>query len=387
MHKFLFPNILLLILVFGKTTAQNINISIYHEKEIKSLIITPVEGKYKIIGDITNTIILKRNDIIYVSIENDSIKIRNLDKVLGYFSSIKIIGLNTVNNLRVKPILPDKQTRVYDDDIYISIKEKSLFLINNLDLELYISGVVEAESGIRSELEYYKSQAIICRTYALRNFNRFIDDGYNLCDNVNCQAYKGKALKSNKILKATELTKGLVIVDTTLNLINAVFHSNSGGQTIPSEHAWISPISYLKSIEDTFALTGRNYKWTKTISLANWREYLYQNGFSVDNNLYIKSSDFNFSQDNRKVYYRVNNDSIPLKQIRKDWKLKSTFFSVSTNNSNLTLYGKGYGHGVGLSQEGAMKMAKHGYNYKDIVNFYYKNIYIVSLTALDFFKE
>ena len=370
MRKLLIINILL-ILIFGKINAQNINISIYHEEGIKSLIITPVEGKYKIFGDTSAAILLKRNDIVYVSIENDSVKIRNLDKVIGYFSSIKIIGLNTENNLRVKPILPEKKIRVYDDNIYISIRNKNLFLINNVNLEHYIAGVVEAESGIRSELEYYKSQAIICRTYALRNFNRFIEDGYNLCDNVNCQAYKGKSLKSNRILQATSQTKGLVIVDTTLNLINAVFHSNSGGQTVPSEHAWISPISYLKSIEDTFALTGNNYRWTRTVSLVDWKDYLNQNGFSVGRNMYTSSSDFNFSQDNRKVYYKVNNDSIPLKQIRKDWKLKSTFFSVSANSSRLTLNGKGYGHGVGLSQEGAMKMAQSGYDYKDIVKFYY----------------
>ena len=59
-----------------------------------------------------------------------------------------------------------------------------------------------------------------------------------------------------------------------------------------------------------------------------------------------------------------------------DLNLRSTFFSVSVNGDSVTLNGKGYGHGVGFCQEGAMAMASKGYRYKDIINFYYNKVTI-----------
>ena len=78
---------------------------------------------------------------------------------------------------------------------------------------------------------------------------------------------------------------------------------------------------------------------------------------------------------------------IPLKTIRADFKLKSTFFSIKQKGDMVLLNGRGYGHGVGVCQEGAMQMAKLKYSYKDILNFYYKDVYLVNLTALSYFKQ
>ncbi len=369
------------------TKSQFININIYHDKSVNDIILTPVTGEYQIYNDSTPIYKLKRNDIIYISLQGDSIEIKNLRKIIGYFKKFKIQGKKTNNSIRIKPVKPEGKIRVYDDNLFIEIRDNSLFFINNVDLENYIAGVVEAEGGSTSSIEYYKTQAIICRTYALRNFNRFAEQGYNLCDDVNCQAYHGKSLHSSKIIQATKATKGLIIVDTTLNLINAVFHSNSGGETVPAEVAWQKPLSYLKAVDDTFAKHGKRYKWTKKISINQWKSYLRLNGFNIEKNIYIPPSEFEFTQIHRKEYYKLRNDSMPLKQIRKDLKLRSTFFSIKVSGNNLIFTGKGYGHGVGLCQEGAMYMANNGYSYNKIIKFYYRNTYIVSLTALDFFRK
>ncbi len=380
-----FLSILLIITTIAKS--QFININIYHDKPLSDIILTPVTGEYEIYSDSNLTYKLKRNDIIYISLLNDSIEIKNLDKIIGFYKSFKIIGKKANNSIRIKPIKPEGKIRVYDDNFFVEIRENNLFLINNVDLENYIAGVVEAEGGSKSSLEYYKTQAIICRTYALRNFNRFIDQGYNLCDDVNCQAYHGKSLRSSDIIRATKATKGLIIVDTTLNLINAVFHSNSGGETVPAEIAWQKPLSYLKAVTDTFAIHGKRYNWKKTIPLSRWKSYLRLNGFNISKNIYINPSEYEFTQIHRKQYYKLRNDSIELKQIRKDFKLRSTFFSIKLSGNNLIFTGRGYGHGVGLCQEGAMYMANNGYDYNKIIKFYYRNTYIVSLTALDFFRK
>jgi stage II sporulation protein D len=91
---------------------------------------------------------------------------------------------------------------------------------------------------------------------------------------------------------------------------------------------------------------------------------------------------FNTVQTERHQYYIVVNDSIPHKQIRSDFKLKSNFFSVSATPKEVTFIGRGYGHGVGLCQEGAMHMAKIGYKYNEIIQFYYKGVTIVEVDRL-----
>jgi stage II sporulation protein D len=76
-----------------------------------------------------------------------------------------------------------------------------------------------------------------------------------------------------------------------------------------------------------------------------------------------------------------------LKTIRADFQLKSTYFSVEQKGDMIVFNGRGYGHGVGLCQEGAMEMARLNYTYKDILNFYYKDVYLVNLNALNYFKQ
>ena len=365
--------------------AQLIKIGLYTKSNIKSVIFTINSGKYQIYADSMHVIPIWGKKIINFSLKGNLIEIKTLNKKLGEFRNIEIQGIGDNNTFKVQSLIPKYRERLYDDDLILRVKNGRIQLINHVDLENYIAGVVESEGGSKSSLEYYKTQAIITRAYALRNFYRHISEGFNLCSTVHCQAYHHKATKSDKILKAVKMTRGLVIVDTTLNLINAAFHSNSGGQTSSSEMIWLTPKSYLKSIVDTFSTKRSNAVWTKKIPLWKWKTYLKNNGFIIPPT--TKPTDFNFEQKQRKTFYVFNNDSMLLKDIRTDFKLRSTFFSVKAEGNVIVLHGKGYGHGVGLSQQGAMEMAMENYNYREIIKFYYKNVFIVSLRALNFFKE
>jgi stage II sporulation protein D len=89
-----------------------------------------------------------------------------------------------------------------------------------------------------------------------------------------------------------------------------------------------------------------------------------------------KISLLNFSQLTRLNEYRVDTFSIPLRQLRTDLNLRSTWFSVMVKEDSVILNGRGYGHGVGLCQEGAMTMAEKGFDYKQIVSYYYKGVII-----------
>src|SRR5208337_2379392 len=101
-------------------------------------------------------------------------------------------------------------------------------------------------------------------TYALKNSRKHITEGYNLCDMVHCEVYKGRCTKPEIIL-AVSKTSGEVIVDKDNQLINAAFHANCGGQTVNSEDVWSKSATYLKSVNDTFCINMPKARWEKTI--------------------------------------------------------------------------------------------------------------------------
>jgi len=375
--------IVITLFIFNFTYSQNLKIRIFSEKNINSFIFATNNCDYNIYSDSTLIIKLIKNDLVYLKIKNDSIEIKTLTNSIGTFKSLKMIGNSEVSSFNINIANSDKQLRTYNNNLYVSVLNKNIKLINEVNIDNYIAGVVECEGGYKANIEYYKTQSIICRTYALENLSRHIEEGFYLCDNVHCQVYKG-ICKSKIISEASVTTSGLVIVDSTLNLINAAFHSNCGGQTASSEDVWLTPKSYLKSVTDSFCVKNKNAKWEKSISYYDFKQYLMSNGFNIQN--VTDTNIFNFQQTYRKTYYKLLNDSILFRKMRTDLNLKSAFFNISYSNNKITFNGKGYGHGVGLCQEGAMRMANFNYGYKDIIKFYYKNTYIVNINSLEQFK-
>ena len=96
---------------------------------------------------------------------------------------------------------------------------------------------------------------------------------------------------------------------------------------------------------------------------------------------------FEFDQQFRKAFYVHPSLGVPLRDLRKKFNLKSTFFSTTLEGDEIVLKGKGFGHGVGLCQEGAMNMAKNGYSYKQIALFYFNDVFIVDYFRDQFFNQ
>lgn len=377
--------ILVLILNTLGGFSQDIKIGLYHKYKLKSVLVSPVFGQYKIVGDDNMKMTINPNSILYLNLINQKIQVKNSSKIIGSYSKITFTGTQSFNSIRLKANSPKIRAREYEDNLVLDVVNGKIRMINVVNLENYIAGVVESEGGTKAGREYYKTQSILCRTYALENFHKHDADGFNLCDDVHCQAYKSRAKHSDLIVEATSITKGLVIVDTSLSLITAAFYSNSGGQTSASENVWLQPRSYLRSVPDTFSIGGNNYQWTKTISYTQWISYLKRNGFRISSS--TTGNDFVSPIYKREKYYHFGDDSIAYTKIRSAFKLKSTLFSIDYKDGNIILNGRGYGHGVGLSQEGAMAMDQQNYSYKEIIKFYYQNVFIVSLRALQFFKN
>lgn len=363
-----------------------VNIRIFSQVKIQSFTFSSEAGNYSVWANGIEIVNSAKFPIIKFSYSNDSVEVKTFENIIGKYKRVKVSSSDPIKTFRLKLVLPDRKPRFYEDNLIISADLGDLKCINEIILDNYISGVVQAESGKRSYQEFYKVQAILARTFALSHLQKHSIEGFNLCDHTHCQAYFGKTTELD-IMKAVTDTKGKVVVDDNLNLIDAAFHSNSGGQTANSEDVWGTKLSYLRSVNDTFSTKMPNAKWERKMAKEDWLSYL-----KLKHNYPIQDSNarwaaLTFKQDSRKPYLEANNIRVPLKSVRTDLQLKSTFFSIVPQGDTLVFKGRGFGHGVGMCQEGAMRMAKLGYKYPDVINFYYQKTQLIDLHKLSFFKD
>lgn len=366
--------------------AETLQVRIFTHLKVSVVQLSVQQGAYRLVAD-ANVLAQSRGEAIYkLSQVGDSIDVKENDNYLGRFRYIKFVGVGEAE-LKVKLLNPERKARIYQNNLSFGVSEEFIRIINEIVLDSYIAGVTEAEAGSRSSLEFYKVQAILARTFALAHINKHVTEGFSLCDQVHCQAYYGKP-RDITVFEAIETTRGKVVVDDNLNLIVAAFHSNSGGQTANSEDVWGSKTSYLRSIPDSFSVMMPNARWERRMLAEDWLTYLkLKHNYPADEPE-ARLAAMNFTQDNRKIYLECNNSKVPLKNVRLDLQLKSTFFSTSPIGRDSVLFrGRGYGHGLGMCQEGAMRMCKMGYTYMDILNFYYRNIQLIDMSKLSFFKD
>lgn len=370
---------ILSLLLSANIYSQKISISLFNELNLNTVLITPTHGSYKLITA-KSEIKLLTDRIIYISKVGDSILVRDANSNLGTWARISIVGQTEDDVIRVKPILPSFPARQYNDNLSFYVEFNRLMTINMIDREKYIACVVEAESGPNRDDEFYKAQSLIARTFALGHLEKHKGEGFNLCDGTHCQAYKGVIGLDKDIYKATIATEGEVIIDTSKQFITAAFHSNCGGFTANSQDVWLTPKPYLVSVEDKYCTSSRNASWEVSISLKNWKAFLQTKG--VDTTLITDIKQYNFKPINRPVFYPILNQKIPMIQIRSHFGLRSAFFSVQTRKGEIRILGRGYGHGVGLCQEGAIQMAARGWKYDKIINHYYKGVKIVNISEV-----
>ncbi len=356
-------------------TGQNIRVGQYRNFELRTLIFRVQEGSYMLTNQDSLRIDMQPSDILFVTAIGDQISLWNSAQHLGVHSKITISAANTEAKMVLEPIYPVLQARKYYGSFEIWTDTAfRMTAVNIVPFQEYLAGVVEAESGVRALPEFYKSQAIICRTYALSHLERHKHEGFHLCDEVHCQVYKGFGIEHGPILKAIDDTKGMVIVDNQGMLITAAFHANSGGHTANSEDVWSTTMPYLRGKPDEYFDKQKHSQWKETVAMDDWFTFL-----KNANVRYNDKTKFSFSQPKRQRFALIDDQPVLLSDIRTAFKLKSTFFSFETSGNKIVFEGKGYGHGVGLSQESAMEMARKGKNCTEIIEYFYSGIKIIDL--------
>ena len=367
--------------------AQQMRIGVLRDYNIKRITFSYNSGSYSIFGDTSDFGSILPNEFIEVSIENVKVKLKKGTIELGDFQKIYLIQNNPNTSLVLTSKVPVVKQRKYEDDFEISSDGKELTLVNLVDIDNYLAGVVESEGGGGRHIEYYKVQALMSRTYAMKYRGKHKKDGFDLCDGVHCQAYHSMMRLTPIIDSAVIQTHDLVMLDSKNQLIDAYFHANCGGQTCEPQDVWNQKIEYLYSFIDTFCIYTKQATWEKRIDKKVWQNFLVDKyDYPIYDSTYL-SMIFTFNQPQRKAFYIHPVFGIPLRDIREEFDLKSTFFSCHLEGEEVVLQGRGFGHGVGLCQEGAMKMGKSGFNFRQIALFYFPNISITNYSEYTFYTQ
>jgi stage II sporulation protein D len=373
-----FSTILFLIL-FVQAYSKDLKIGLFEKSPISKLTIKYNIGRYSTFTEnkIYPIFSDKKGEVKLEATKNKvTLFINGINK--GESIWFRMDKLSDLNSLTIMSYASDLR---YRGNIIVYAVNGKLQVINEIDLDQYVEGVIKGEAGYGYHEEYYKVQAIMSRTYSL-SLHKHKEQGFDLCDHTHCQVYKGINYEG-KITRAVSVTKGLVIVDSNLNYLNALFHSNCGGQTVTTDYVWSKRLDCMESVLDPFCRNSSQANWKKTISKDKWVRFVSNKINSSED--FVNSNDLNFNQAYRKKNYKIGYKEIKLVEIRNYYRLKSTFFSVHDIGDKIVLIGRGFGHGVGLCQEGAIVMTQKGYTFNEALHYYYYNVSIIDINKLNFY--
>ncbi len=300
--------------------------------------------------------------------ESGTVKVLILDNIFrnipGKEDTLQVMG-------RMRGDLLVDGTR-YRGKILVCRDNEGMYLINEVPLEEYVKNVVSAEVGPNWAFEALKAQAVIARTYALRQKSANSNPNYDLTSTVLDQVYRGETKGGTNealISRAVEQTRGEVLTYDG-KLIEAFYHSTCGGETEDPREVFGKSYPYLKPVKSKCALSPYCV-WEREIPLEEIAKAL---GVAGIKRISIESHTVTGRVRALKVFHGKGVLTVKATDLRKmlGWKrLPSTKFTFTRKGHVIVFEGKGYGHGVGLCQWGALQMARQGKNYREILSFYY----------------
>lgn len=299
-------------------------------------------------------------------------------------------------------------------------------VINELPFEQYLYGIAEMPSSWH--MEALKAQAVAARNYALYNIGKHTSDGFDICNGTHCQAYRGFTQEKIRNIQAVNETAGKLLLYND-KLIPAYYHSSSGGHTEDSENVWRYALPYIRGVDDSYGLGSPYDNWTKKIDKQAIKSKLLANKIDIGDitdivpieisaygrvtKLEIRGTKDNYTltkenvrsvlgySDIKSTWYTVSTDADMFVKdgtnSKPELERPSSLYVLSANgvsklesstnkvfvkdqstvtSSNMipqyyTFNGKGWGHGLGMSQYGAKGMAEAGFNYVQILEHYY----------------
>ena len=325
---------------------------------------------------------------------------------------------------------------------YERIDGGDITVVNMIQLDDYIKGVVCREMSYTWPTEALKAQAVASRCYALTQLNRHKKYHFDLCHGQHCHAYWGREKAAEQSDAAVDATAGIVAMYNG-KVIEAYYYSSNGGGSESSSAVWGSKQSsypYLLGVVDPFEETVESiipsYRWTRTYSASELTKMMNSEGYpnstivSVEvvaysnsgNPISVKFTDkagkeftltakamqevfgglrsYRYDFINPNEFETNINGEIPVEStaglyvidgegnvvpvegaayVITDSGISPADGSGVITGDTFVIQGAGWGHNVGMSQYGAYAMAKLGYTYEEILKFYYTGITVGEL--------
>ena len=265
--------------------------------------------------------------------------------------------------------------RWYRGRVLVISNGSGVTAINYVDLEHYLYSVVGGEMPSSWPLEALKAQAVAARSYVLYKRQQPSNPHYDVGSTTTWQVYKGLEDEALSTQAAVDHTRHQVLTYNN-QVIEAVFHSSSGGHTENVEDIWQRPIPYLRGVQD-YDAGAPVFQWTQSFSLDELSHLM------PDVGRIFSATPQRTTPRGRVREIRVEGDRgariMTGNDLRNALNLRSTLFSITIAGDTLHITGRGYGHGIGMSQWGANNMAHQGYTYQQILGHYYQGAQLATI--------
>jgi stage II sporulation protein D len=284
-------------------------------------------------------------------------------------------GQNVTVLIAVSPAVLQVNGKGYRGKLEIRPADKGLLVVNELPLEDYLVGLINCEISSQWPIEAVKAQAVIARSYAMYQKAARKTSLYQLESSVMDQVYEGSDIEDSRAARGVKETLGEVLTFDA-KVIQSFYHSNCGGHTEASENVWGAAIPYLSGVDCKYCLLAPSVKWEQLISLKKLETSLKSGGFPVPGLKEIKCGARNRSgriKDISLVHGKGTSvvSAVNFRKAVGYTVIRSTNFEVKVVGEDVRFSGSGYGHGVGLCQWGAKQRAGDGFEYREILTYYY----------------
>ncbi len=303
-------------------------------------------------------------------------------KKLFLFSFLVVVMIYAIGCM-IKEEVSEKFN--FSSNNYIRVKRNTKNIIESINFEEYIVGVLAGEMPASFDIEALKAQAVAARSYAITKMNQNLYNDYDVVDTISNQVYLDDALlrerwgasynkNIDKIRKAVNETRGEYMVYDG-KVVNAFFFSTSVGKTENCKDVFGSDLPYLVSVDST---------WDEEVSpvFKSYIEYSLNDfyaGLGLEYEDKISSEVIEETSTGRVKKIKINDTIFTGSDVANRLSLKSAFFEIDQDNKIVKISVRGYGHGVGMSQYGAYGMALKGYKYDEILKHYYTGIQIIKM--------
>lgn len=268
--------------------------------------------------------------------------------------------------------------------------DETITVIDEIDIEDYLLGVIPKEMSPSWPLEALKAQAVVARTFALNNLGKYSEKGYDLRDDSISQMYAGLTSISPRVKRAVDETRGQTLFYAGKRL-PTYFHSSCGGHTTDPQSVWGGPGKSprpLRGVRDRYCRLSPHQKWKAYFRTSDILRVLQRRGLNAGRLDAMRKGTGSRSGYLANIKLRLDRawkvlsanklrlwlGAAELKSVRID--------KIRRRRKGFEFYGRGYGHGVGLCQWGTRAQAERGHDYETILSFYFPGSHMRHEAAL-----